>query len=117
MEAINAFVLSLSENYGVNPWIFGVLYIGGIPLFLGVTAWLVARLRQKKSITVQAILAGYLAIQPYVYVALVGENIPVWVWGVIAVLVGLGIWSTLSTIKKRKAEVAADATKSAPASS
>jgi len=105
MAAINEFILGLSENYGVNPWIFGILYIGGIPLFLGVTAWLVARLRQKKSITIQALLAGFLAIQPYVYVALVGENIPVWVWAVIAVLVGVGIWSTLSTIRKRKAEV------------
>ncbi|MEM1397421.1 MAG: hypothetical protein AAGH38_08245 [Pseudomonadota bacterium] len=106
MTAISSFVLGLSENYGVNPWIFGVLYLGGIPLFLAVTGWLVARLRQRKSITVPAILAGYLAIQPYLYVAVVGENIPTWVWGVIVALVGLGIWSTLSTIRKRKAEVA-----------
>ena len=105
MEAISEWFFGLSENYGVNPWIFGILYVGGIPLFLGVTAWLVKRLREKKGIAVQAILAGYLAIQPYLYVAIVGENIPLWVWAFIGVMVAFGIWSTLSTIRKRKAEI------------
>ncbi|MEM9839255.1 MAG: hypothetical protein AAF830_08880 [Pseudomonadota bacterium] len=106
MEAISTWFLQLTENYGVNPLIFGVLYFGGIPLFLGVIAWLVVRLRKSKGIAVQAILAGFLAIQPYIYVALVGKNIPVSVWAIIAVMIGIGIWSTVSTIRKRKAEVA-----------
>lgn len=109
MEAISAWFFGLSENYGVNPWIFGTLYVGGIPLFLGVTAWLAVRLRKGKGIALQTVLAGFLAIQPYLYVAIVGENIPLWVWALIAVMIGVGVWSTLNTVRKRKAEAASAA--------
>lgn len=104
MEGILETVRELSTTYNVNPIIFGVLYVGGIPLFLGVAGWLANRARQKKSITVQALLLLFLAIQPYLYVALFGENLPTWVYGAIVALVGFGIWSTWKQVQKKKAE-------------
>lgn len=107
MEGLSTWFFGLSENYAVNPWIFGILYIGGIPLFFGVAAWLTKRLREKKGIAVQALVLLYLAIQPYLYVAVFGENLPSWVYAVIVALVALGVWQTFSSVQKKKAEAAA----------
>lgn len=108
MDGIIETVRELSATYNVNPIIFGVLYVGGIPLFLGVAAWLANRARQRKSITVQALLLLFLAIQPYLYVALFGENLPVWVYGAIVALIGFGAWSTWNQVQKKKAEALAE---------
>ncbi|MEM6746900.1 MAG: hypothetical protein AAF608_05720 [Pseudomonadota bacterium] len=101
-------VAELSATYNVNPVIFGILYVGGIPLFVGAGAWLANRARQKKPITVQALLLLYLAIQPYLYVAIFGENLPSWVYVVIVAMIGVGVWSTVSSVRKKKAEAEAD---------
>lgn len=106
MEGLAGWFFGLSENYSVNPWVFGVLYIGGIPLFFAVLGWLAKRAKEKKAITVQALLLVYLAIQPYLYVAVFGENLPQWVYAIIVAMVAYGGWSTYSTVRKRKAEVA-----------
>ena len=34
IEAFSDWFLSLGANYGVNPWIFGAIYVGAIPFFL-----------------------------------------------------------------------------------
>ena len=102
-------VAELSATYNVNPVIFGILYVGGIPLFLGAGAWLANRARQKNPITLQALLLLYLAIQPYLYVAIFGENLPGWVYVAIALLIGAGVWSTVSSVRKKKAEAEASA--------
>ena len=104
MDSLADWFFGLSENYSVNPWIFGILYVGGIPLFFGVLGWLAKRAKEKKAITVQALLLLYLAIQPYLYVAIFGENLPAWVYGIIVAMVGYGGWSTYSTVRKRQAE-------------
>ena len=104
MGTILETVRELSATYNVNPVFFGILYVGGIPLFLAVAGWLANRARQKKSVTVQALLLLYLAIQPYLYVAVFGENLPSWVYGAILVLIALGVWTTWRQVEKKKAE-------------
>jgi len=101
-------VAELSATYNVNPVVFGILYVGGIPLFLAAGAWLANRARQKKPITVQALLLLYLAVQPYLYVAIFGENLPNWVYIVILAMIGVGVWSTISSVRKKKAEAQAE---------
>ncbi|GGY38178.1 hypothetical protein [Parvularcula lutaonensis] len=109
MEGLSEWFFGLSEAYNVNPWIFGILYVGGIPVFLGILAWLTNRARQKKSVTLQALLLLYFAIQPYLYVAVFGENLPGWVYGAIAVLIALGLWSTYNSVQKKKREALEEA--------
>lgn len=101
-------VAELSATYNVNPVVFGILYVGGIPLFLAAGAWLANRARQRKPITVQAMLLLYLAVQPYLYVAIFGENLPSWVYVVILAMIGVGVWSTISSVRKKKAEAQAE---------
>lgn len=110
-------VAELSATYNVNPVIFGILYVGGIPLFLAAGAWLANRARQKKPIAVQAMLLLYLAVQPYLYVAIFGENLPSWVYIVILAMIGVGVWSTISSVRKKKAEAQAEAAQTSVAAS
>jgi len=110
-------VAELSATYNVNPVVFGILYVGGIPLFLAAGAWLANRARQKKPIAVQAMLLLYLAVQPYLYVAIFGENLPSWVYVVILAMIGVGVWSTISSVRKKKAEAQAEAAQTSVAAS
>jgi ABC-type Co2+ transport system permease subunit len=106
VAAFNDWFLNLGGQYGVNPYIFGAIYVGAIPFFLASIGWLVRRRTQKRSITLPALCAGSCFVSAYVYLAIVGRNIPTWVWVFIAALVAYGIWSTLRDIR-RKSEAAA----------
>jgi hypothetical protein len=40
-EAIKIWFMSLGDQYGVNPIIFGAIYVGAIPFFTLSLGWLV----------------------------------------------------------------------------
>ncbi|MCH2488198.1 MAG: hypothetical protein MK010_10715 [Erythrobacter sp.] len=92
---INQWFLSLGAEYGVNPYIFGAIYVGAIPFFLASIAWLVKRARAGRSTVVPTLLAGFFFVSAYLYLAIAGRNIPVWVWIFLAALVIYGAYSTV----------------------
>ena len=101
IEGINAWLLGLGAQYGVNPYIFGAIYVGAIPFFLLSIAWLVKRRRAARSIV---LCAGLCFVSAYLYLAIAGRNIPAWVWGFLATLIAYGIWSTVRDIRKKVAQ-------------
>ncbi|MEM1055529.1 MAG: hypothetical protein AAGI52_08370 [Bacteroidota bacterium] len=109
LEAFQEWFLSLGTEYGVNPWIFGGIYVGAIPLFTLSVAWLVRNARQKKSIVLPALAAGCCFVSAYVYLIIAGENVPAWVYGFIVVLVVGGAWSAVRKVRGQLAEVRAEA--------
>lgn len=98
-EAFVEWFMSLGEEYGVNPIIFGSIYVGAIPFFTICIGWLVRNLRRKKSIVLPALLASFFFISAYLYLLIAGRNIPLWVYGFIAAMVAFGIYSTLKKIR------------------
>lgn len=92
--------LGLGEQYGVNPYIFGGIYIGAIPLFFLALGWTIKNIREKKSFIVPLLLTGFCFISAYVYLIIAGKNIPVWVYIFIGVLVAYGVYSTYQKIRK-----------------
>ncbi|MFK4004225.1 hypothetical protein [Qipengyuania sp. NPDC077563] len=98
---INQWFLSLGEQYGVNPYIFGAIYVGAIPFFLASIAWLVKRARAGRSTVLPTMLAGFFFVSAYLYLAIAGRNIPVWVWIFLAVLVAYGAWSTIRDTRRK----------------
>lgn len=94
----------LGEQYGVNPLIFGSIYVGAIPFFTICLGWLIKNIKQKKPFALPALLAGFFFISAYLYLIIAGQNIPAWVYGFILLLVVGGVYSTLSKIKTRVAE-------------
>lgn len=91
----------LGAQYGVDPLIFGAIYVGAIPFFLLAIAWLVRRLRAGRSIVVPVLCAGFCFISAYLYLAVVGHDIPVWVWIALGLLVAYGAFSTVRDVRKR----------------
>ncbi len=101
LESINQWFLSLGAEYGVNPYIFGGIYIGAIPFFMLSIAWLVRRARAGESTVLPTMLAGFFFVSAYIYLAIAGRNIPVWVWIFLAALIAYGAWSTIRDTRKK----------------
>ena len=100
----NQWFLGLGAQYGVNPYIFGAIYIGAIPFFLLSVAWLIRRARAGQSTVLPTLLAGFFFVSAYLYLAIAGENIPVWVWIFLAILIAYGAFSTIRDTRRKIAE-------------
>lgn len=49
---------ALGDQYGVDPIVFGSIYVGAIPLFALSVAWLIKTKQSQKSLTFPMISAG-----------------------------------------------------------
>lgn len=100
-EIFKDWFMSLGENYNVNPFIFGGIYVGAIPFFFASLYWTISRIKKKKSFVIPALVTGAFFISAYLYLIIVGKNIPVWVYIFIGVMVIYGIFSSVKTINKK----------------
>lgn len=98
-EIFKEWFLSLGEKYNVNPYIFGSIYVGAIPFFFICLGWTIKNIKNKKPFLLPVMLTGLFFISAYLYLIIVGRNIPVWVYVFIAILIAYGIYSTLKKIK------------------
>lgn len=101
LEAIKIWFLGLGEQYGVNPIIFGSIYVGAIPFFTISIAWLVKNYRNNKSIVLPALCATGCFISAYVYLIMVGRNVPWWVYSIVILMVAYGAWSTYKSVREK----------------
>lgn len=102
-QAFSDWFLSLGDQYGVNPIIFGSIYVGAIPFFTLSVGWLVRNLRRKQPIVLPTLAAAFFFISAYLYLLIAGRNIPWWVYGFIAAMIAFGIYSTVQKIRKQTA--------------
>jgi hypothetical protein len=98
-EIFKEWFLGLGQKYNVNPYIFGGIYIGAIPFFFLSLAWTIKKIKNKKSFVLPLLLTGFCFISAYLYLIIVGKNIPVWVYIFIALMIAYGIYSTVKKIK------------------
>ena len=103
-ETFTEWFLSLGDQYGVNPIIFGSIYVGAIPFFTVSVARLVRNLRRKQSIVLPALSASFFFVSAYLYLLVAGHNIPLWVYGFIAVMITYGVYATVQKIQRQAAE-------------
>ena len=104
LELIKEWFLGLGAQYGVNPIIFGSIYVGAIPFFTLSVAWLVRNFRRGRSIVLPALSASFCFISAYLYLLVAGRNIPWWVYGVVAAMIVFGVYSTVAKIRKQVKE-------------
>ena len=100
-ELFKEWFLSLGEKYNVNPYIFGGIYVGAIPFFFFFLYLTIKKIRQKKSFVIPALLTGLFFISAYLYLIIVGKNIPFWVYIFIGILVVYGVYSTIKKIRAK----------------
>jgi ABC-type Co2+ transport system permease subunit len=105
LESLKDWFLSLGTQYGVNPIIFGAIYVGAIPFFSLSIGWLIKNYRSGKSIVLPALSAMFFFVSAYIYLIFAGKNVPIWVYGVVILLIVIGAYSTIQKVRKQiKAE-------------
>jgi len=104
IAAAQEWFLSLGRDYGVNPLIFGTIYVGAIPFFFASIAWLVRRARAGRSTVLPTLCAGFCFISAYLYLAVAGRNIPAWVWVFLVVMIAYG---AVTQIRSTRAKIRA----------
>jgi len=92
---------NLGSKHNVNPAIFGGIYVGAIPFFTLCVGWIISNLRRRKSIVVPVLAASFFFISAYLYLLIVGRNIPVWVYAMMGAMIGFGLYSTLRKVRAK----------------
>ncbi|MFH5833214.1 hypothetical protein ACG2F4_02800 [Halalkalibaculum sp. DA3122] len=105
LEAIHQWLMNLSADYNVNPYIFAAIYVGAIPFFTASVAWVVRNKKRDKPITLPVFSTGFFLSSAYIYLLIAGENVPGWVYVVVVGLLGYGIYATFNKIKNKKKEI------------
>lgn len=95
-EDLGGWLTSLGDEYGVDPIVYAVIYVGAAPLFFGSVAWLVNRLRKREPIGLPVLSTAFFFSLPTLYVLWAGRNLPA---GVYAVLVGLAVIGAAMTLR------------------
>ena len=101
IAAAQAWVMGLGAQYGVNPVIFGAIYVGAIPFFLLFTGIAVKRLRAGHPAVLPIMASGLCFISAYLYLAIAGRGLPVWVWGVLGLIIAYGAWSAVRSFRQK----------------
>ncbi len=94
-------LLQLGRDHGVNPWLFGALYLSHHPLFWGTMAWLAVRVRRKRPVAGVVALGVFFWTMPYAYVLLFGRGLPWWAYGVALVFLAIGGTHLVQDIRRR----------------
>ena len=89
------------DQYGVNPAIFLVIYLISVPFFYYSLFRVVQAFAKKRG--KEALVWGTVflcaTIAPFMYVLFFGRNLPWWVYGIIALLIGYGIFSLIRKLR------------------
>jgi len=104
LDNIYVWFMSLGDNYGVNPLIFGAIYVGAIPFFTLSVGWLVRNYKKGTSIVLPVLSASFFFVSAYLYLMIAGKNVPFWVYGVVIAMLLYGAWSTYRNVKSKVKE-------------
>lgn len=99
--AVKNWFFGLSDQYGVDPLVFGSISIGAIPFFWLSVAWLVRTVRQGPSLFFPVTATAPCVLSAYVYLFIAGENLPLWVYALVIGLLGYSAYSTVHTARKK----------------
>jgi hypothetical protein len=93
------------DNYGVNPVVFLVIYLVSVPFFYYSLFRTLRALAKKlgKEVMFWSTIFLCANVAPFLYVLFFGRNIPWWVYGIIALLIGQGVLSLVIKLRRMPA--------------
>lgn len=109
---IEALMQTARDNYCVDPVIFLIIYLGSAPVFYYSLFRLIRATAKRIGKDVMLWSAIFLCanVAPFVYVLSFGRNLPWWVYGVIALLIGQGVFSLAKKLRGKPAASAKEPT-------
>jgi hypothetical protein len=113
LDALSTWFFGLGSRYGVDPLLFGAIYVGAIPFFTASVAWLVRNARRGAGLALPALSAGFFFVSAYLYLIVAGQNVPWWVYAVVAALVVGGAVTTGCSVRARVVAARMDAAREA----
>lgn len=99
MEALLDWLAGLGEEYGVDPLVYAILYVGAAPFFFGSLAWLIRRIRRREGVLLPATSAAFFFSLPTLYVFVAGRGLPWWVYAILVGLAVIGAWSAVRRVR------------------
>ena len=103
LGTIRELMRAARDDYGVDPVAFIVIYLASVPFFYFSIFRMIRALarRQQREIIVWSTVFLAATAAPFVYVLFFGRNLPWWVYVVIALLVGQGVFSLVRRLRRR----------------
>jgi hypothetical protein len=101
--SIREMMRTARETYGVDPVAFLVIYLATVPFFYYSIFRMIralARRRQQEILVWSMVFLGSTAA-PFLYVLVFGRNLPWWVYVVIGLLIGQGVFSLVRRLRKK----------------
>jgi len=101
LSRIGALMQASRDTYHVDPVVFLVIYLAAAPVFyysLVRTIRALARGLGQEAMRWSAVFLCAV-VAPFLYVLVFGRNLPWWVYGIVAVLVGQGVYSLVVKLR------------------
>jgi hypothetical protein len=102
ISKIEELIQTARDTYGVNPVVFLGIYLVCVPIFYYSLVRTFRALAKKLGKEVMLWSAIFLCanVAPFLYVLFFGRNIPWWVYGIIALLIGQGVLSLVMKLRR-----------------
>ena len=101
LSQIRELMQAARDIYGVDPVIFLVIYFASMPFFYYSLFRMIRALAQKRGMEIMLWSSVFLCatVAPFLYVLFFGRNLPWWVYGIIALLIGQGVFSLVRKLR------------------
>ena len=105
LAKIAALMQVARDDYAVNPIIFLVIYLISVPFFYYSLIRMIRALAKKQGKEVRLWSAVFLCATaaPFLYVLFFGRNLPWWVYGIIILLIGQGVFALVRKLRGKPA--------------
>ena len=102
---IEALMQAARDNYSVDPVVFLVIYLVSVPFFYYSLFRMIRALAKRMGKEVMLWSAIFLCsnVGPFLYVLFFGRNLPWWVYGILALLIGQGVFSLVWKLRGKPA--------------
>jgi hypothetical protein len=107
LDTLQQWMQTAQETYAVDPVIFLAIYFISVPFFYYSLFRMVRAIAARLGHAVMLWSAIFLCanVAPFVYVLFFGKNLPWWVYAVLVLLIGQGVYSVLRRLSNRSADV------------
>ena len=101
LSKIDAIMQQAMDRYGVDPAIFLVIYLISVPFFYYSLVRMMRAIARKRGneVFVWSMIFLCTIVAPFIYVLFFGRHLPWWVYAIIALLIGQGIFSLIRKLR------------------